>query len=311
MDFDLSMPAVAIALWVLGGVLYSETKTYAEKQKVFTLPAMVTISIALVICVLLTYPAWREYKSCYLVKEGDYALHMGYYPRAIDKYEEAFELSPLSGGIAAKLAQSYAGRVQSSSENDYNEKFNYYVDKTHSLHPWSEVSSWNLIDAFKLKGDRLQRLEEEERYVSIVPSWVPGIERLAEGYLAEGLTKLESGNVAEAEKYFELCYEMIERINENYLQSGKKSNMKVTPKGYTLAGESALLLNNTEDAVIQLIFAEKYSQTKPLAQTLLALAYKDIDEQKHMYYYDQYVRNSADNTAVYDRYKNLLEKTGG
>ncbi|PKM86813.1 MAG: hypothetical protein CVU87_11035, partial [Firmicutes bacterium HGW-Firmicutes-12] len=31
-DFDLSMPAVAIALWALGGVLYSETKTYSAKQ---------------------------------------------------------------------------------------------------------------------------------------------------------------------------------------------------------------------------------------------------------------------------------------
>ncbi|PKM88855.1 MAG: hypothetical protein CVU87_06670 [Firmicutes bacterium HGW-Firmicutes-12] len=87
--------------------------------------------------------------------------------------------------------------------------------------------------------------------------------------------------------------------------------MKVTPQGYLLAGKSALLLNNTNDAVMQLTFAEKYSQTKPLAQVLLALVYEGIDGQKHLSYFDQYVKNNADNTVIYDKYKSLLEKTGG
>lgn len=312
LDLELSFPAAAMVFWSLGAMVNNEVNgSGRHRSKLLLIPKPGYFILTLLIGGLLIIPAAREYRAALLSKEGVEEKQMGYYPRAIDKFEQAYFLSPLSPNPAAALAELYAHRYKSLPKETYKEKVYYYANRAIEMAPYDIKTRWSLDRAYALLGDEEALLKERERLARLLPKDPYTLEVLAQSYFDRGMAFLEKGKPLDAEPYFTQCLAVTQKIEENYLASEKRYNMRPTAQVYLLSGQVSLLLAEKKTAAEALSKALNNKDTKSQAGSLLALAYQDWDPVNHTRFYNQYIKNNRENQLFYEKIQNLANLMNG
>ncbi|MCR4441355.1 MAG: O-antigen ligase family protein [Peptococcaceae bacterium] len=311
-DMELSMPAVALVFWSLAAVVKSEVNGHGRRRrKTLAVPKPGYIAGCLLVGVILIILPVREYRAILLGKAGAEEKRLGYYPRAIDKFEQAYRLSPLSPDLAAALAELYARRYKSLPLDVYKQRVYYYANRAVELAPYNIKTRWSLDAAYGLVGDEEALLKERERLAGLLPKDPYTLGTLAKTYFEQGMAFLERGNSAGARLYFSRCVSLTPKIEENYLMSEKRPNMRPSAQVYLLSGQASLLLADKEAAVEALSKALHHKDTKNQAGSLLALAYEDVDPANCAKFYNQYVKNNQENRPFFEKNRSLLNLVNG
>ena len=304
-DFELSLPAIAMVFWTLGAVLKNEaggaggSAGGSKCGKTVRVAAPVHIAALLLVGLVLIYPAYREYRAGLLSAEGSRAMLDRQYQLALDKMEQAYRLSPLSASIAADLAQLRALRYRALAEEADKEKAYYFAARAVELAPFNIRNGEAVIRAYLLLGDKEAALGDSERIAAIIPKDVLAQENLAKNYLASGLNYLEREETVLAGIYLERVVRVAEKVDASYQASNKAYNMKPSPQLELAAGQAHLLLQNRAQALEKLNLALKNSKTKTTAGLWLAAAYSGYDQAKHQEFYKQYVASDSRCVTAY------------
>ena len=302
MDFDLSLPAIALVLWSVGAVLFQEAapdRGVADLVRTVRPAVPLYLFMMLSVLLLLFYPACREYRAGILSAEGARALLEKQYPLALEKMEQAYRLSPLSANIAADLAQLYASRYQAFRESADKEQSYHFASKAVTLAPFNIRSSEAVSRAYLLLDDKEAALAESERMAAVLPQDVAAQENLARNYLVSGMNYLEREEMTLARIYLERVIRISAQVEENYRKSNENTEMKPTPQLMLAAGQASFLLGDRTGAAVKLEEAFTYRETKDVAGLWLAAVYQDYDPAQHDSLYNRYIGSDAQKITSY------------
>lgn len=303
-DFDLSIPALALVLWSMGAMLQNQLNVKSFRGRSFTIPAQYASILLVLLGVVSLSWGYREYRSQAFVRQGAQALQTGQYQQALAQYEKASELSPYTGETAANLTQLYAYMYATTQVKDYKTKAYTFAQRAVSLTPYYIPGSQKLAQAYSFLGDPKARRLEQERLVRIAPKMVTAWEALAQTYLNQGIGYLEKGDINPARTELEKCLSVMQTVEDNFIQAKKVGSMWPTYQLYLISGQAALLLGERPLAQEKLSLALHYQDPKNLAGIWLALSYLDTDERNYTHYYKQYVLNTPEGLSVFERAKN-------
>lgn len=309
MDFDLSLPAISIVFWVLGGTATADTshgKTWSIKVPSFLLPV-----ISLLLAGFLAFPAYGEYKAQMIYKDAQEAVRRGYHPMAADKIKKALDSSPYSGDIAADLALQWAYRYQTRGVEEYKEEADHFAKMAINLKPYSVRNAVLIGKVYDLLGNVKERIEVQERLVFLVPKMPQLRLTLAQSYYEQALDILTKGDISGAHAYLVKSQTEFIQIQENYITAGKPWNMRPAPETNLLLGKTALLLGDEGMAVENLQTAAGNKNLKDQAVPWLTLAYKAAQSDKYNQYYEKQIQVNPGHLFQYEQAEQLLAELGG
>ncbi len=303
MDFELSLPAVALTLWVLGAMLSNQVIKKRKVIKNIKIPTL-SVIILLALCGLTSLGlGYREHQAQALVQEGARELVAGNYPQALEHYEKAFALSPYTGETAANLAQLHGYTYYKTKNEENKTKAVEYAQSSVKLTPSYIPGSQKVAQTYWFIGDKEGRLLEQERLTKVAPKMVEAWSALSQSYLDNGLAFLRQQDVTKAREKLEKVLNAMDTVQENYVIAKEYYIMRPTPQLYLSAGQAALLLGHKETAQEYLEQAFRYKETKETAGLWLSVAFENSDEKKSANYFKQYVNENAANLVAYEKIK--------
>lgn len=309
MDFDLSLPAVSLVFWTLGGTAISDkqkSRNWSIKAPKLFLPA-----ISVLLAVFLAYPAYGEYKAQLIFKDAREAVRMGYHPMATEKLKNALDSSPYSGDIAAELALQWAYRYQDRGVQEYREEAARYADMTLSLKPYSVRNVVRISQVYDILGDFGKNTETQERLVFLVPKMPQLRLALAQSYYSLASADIKTGDIPGARSNLSKSREQLVQIQENYIAAGKYWNMRPAPETNLLLGKTSLLLGDWEKAMEVLQIAAGNNNLRNQAIPWLTLAFKAAQSEKYTQYYERQVKVNSQYLSQYEQAEQLLAELGG
>lgn len=305
-DFDQSIPAMAIVLWSLAALLQNQIISDSKWKLKLRFPAFGVMLLMLAVTVFFYKFGYIEYKAQIFAHQASEAIAVYNYPSALEKYEEAYRLSPYSGKWAANLAQLHAYNFLTIQAEESKKKAYDYAQKAIRHTPYYIKGSQMIAQAYYLLGDKNARIQEQERLTMIAPKMVEAWEALAVSRYEQGIALLDKGEFLQARKMLIESENAAIEVDENYNAAKKFWSMRPTAELHLLAGQTALLLGEKEKALEKLSVALRSKNTKDKAGLWLTLAYMDEDEKNFRKYFKQYVESSSEKIAEFEINKNRI-----
>jgi len=172
-DFDLSLPAIALTLWALVGLTRASTAdsgTPPEKpERTLSRAHYVLPALGTVMAVLVLICSWRFYQAGVVGAEGARALNNQDYPRAMELITKARDLDPFTGSYAADLAQLNAALAVLNNEPARQAQADTYAKQAAELEPFNPKIRVTTATAYLIMGWVDQAVGEAYSLLEINP----------------------------------------------------------------------------------------------------------------------------------------------
>ncbi|HHV76818.1 MAG TPA: hypothetical protein GXX39_05565 [Syntrophothermus lipocalidus] len=215
-DFDLSLPAVAVFLWTLFGVIRSgldwQQKYETEATPKTCIPTAIT-AVALSLIVII--PAWRFNAAGHLGALGAQALAAENFYEADQYYTKAVRLDPFQATYHADLAQIYAVSGLKQKDPILIKKAWAQLDRASKLKPYDPKIRAAVVNTAQLLGDRERAVKEAELLLDMNPLDVTNYELITDLHLALALDQLAQGEKDKAQRSFKAILDNIKTLEEH------------------------------------------------------------------------------------------------
>lgn len=228
-DFDLSIPSMAIFLWTLFGLINSGyRRTLASNPaSVISNPLIncslwVMVTLCLLVSGLLTYSAYwyavQGTKQIYL-SSANSAAQQTQLQLARHELQKAIRMNPLNGEYQAVWATANALCFSSTEDPSSAEAGQYYsaarrgIDKGEKLLPYHEEIRYRLLESAILLGNGDLMLKQAEGWLAANPNNVDAYTILANMMWEAFQYYLTAGNEELAQSYAEQLVGIEKRLN--------------------------------------------------------------------------------------------------
>ena len=210
-DFDLSLPAVAVFLWVLFGLIRSaldwQEKHETETRPKTCIPIAATVAA---LSLLVIVPAWRANAAGHLGALGAQALAAENFYEADQYYTKAARLDPFQATYRADLAQIYAVSGLKQKDPILIKKAWAQLDRASQLKPYDPKIRAAVVNTAQLLGDRERAVKEAELLLDMNPLDVTNYELITDLHLALALDQVARGETDKARRSFKAILDDIE-----------------------------------------------------------------------------------------------------
>ncbi|MEW5921586.1 MAG: O-antigen ligase family protein [Bacillota bacterium] len=221
-DFDLSLPAMAIFLWGLLAVVRGpvQLKQSAEAEREGILPEVrfpfwgASLSLVLM-AVLLFVPAHRFSQAGKWGAKGAQMLEGGDLYMADEHYMEAVRLDPLQATYRADLAQIYAVAGLNQQDQILMEKAHYQAAAASALKPYDPVIASMVINVYQLLGEKEKAIAKAGELLALNPLNIANYELVMDLNLVQALDLLAQAQRAEARVKAETIMQADAMLDEN------------------------------------------------------------------------------------------------
>lgn len=212
-DFNLSLGAVAMLLWVLLAVaknLSFKEETKGVNQEAFFITKPVFVFIALILIVIsFTLFAGYNYGQAAVkaLQEGDGA-------KAMANFEKAKKYDPLTVSFIADLSQIYEVIGENQNNKTMLEKSLELKEKAAALEPFNAKYKLMLGAAYLKRGKLDEGINALEEAVKLNPFNTEMWQTLSEGYEKVAEIYIIKDNKDKAKTLLEKCAQIPEKIKE-------------------------------------------------------------------------------------------------
>jgi O-antigen ligase/tetratricopeptide (TPR) repeat protein len=255
LDFDLSLPAMAIFLWSLLAVVrgpmqlaqhgpsamlasparfvpshalpawtrYGEMAGDGEGETEEILPAVrfpywgASVSLVLV-ALLLIVPAYRFRQAGQWGAKGAQLLEQGELFAADEHYRRAVQLDPLQATFRADLAQLYVVAGLNEGDQILIEKAHYQAAIAAALKPYDPVIASMLINVYQLLGENDKAIAKAASLLTVNPLNITNYELVMELNFVQALALLAQARAAEARLRAEAILDAGTMLEENIVR---------------------------------------------------------------------------------------------
>jgi len=221
-DFDLSLPAVAVFLWTLFGVIRSGFNWYREEngdeRKTLIPTAITAVALSLIVII----PAWRFNAAGHLGALGAQALAAENFYEADQYYTKAARLDPFQATYHADLAQIYAVSGLKQKDPILMKKAWAQLDRASKLKPYDPKIRAAVVNTAQLLGDRERAVKEAELLLDMNPLDVTSYELITDLHLALALDQLAQGERDKAQRSFEAVLKNIKTLEEHQTRFARR-----------------------------------------------------------------------------------------
>jgi len=307
-DFDLSLAALGMLLWVFFGAVRSGEKLFKEgkpshknqiKAPSGTRLALTALA-ATVGAAVLFVPSASLYAAGKYGAMGARAVLDKNFDAAEKFYLEASRRDPFTASYAGDLAQVYAVKAVSKDDAASHFKALAYAKKASTAEPYNSTVRAAMANVYSVLKEIEMAVQESEALLQANPLLPGNYEILARTSIAAASYYMEQGKAAQAEKYIKTAKdlpEMMKKKNDE-MRAGSRKYIKGDPlapthvvklaegQAFYLSGEyekarqvlKPLPGNNKVDAEAKIWLAaslEKTGSTREASMLLNELALKD------------------------------------
>lgn len=191
MDFELSLPGVAVQLWAAFGVVYEATldprtlwpRSRTEASETEAAPSRLNGLIAgcamvLVAAVLIAPPVLLS-RGAYYGRLGAAALMRSDFHIATQLYDQAETFDPFSGGYALDKAQAYAAKGLLGKRDETKKQAAAEVDRALKLEPFNLTFKVKAVEVLTSLGEIDEGIAVSKDLIELLPLDPTGYESLA------------------------------------------------------------------------------------------------------------------------------------
>jgi O-antigen ligase len=298
-DFNLSLPALAILVWTLAGITrgslvgyklpaaqYShrlkksakidELSAKPNKQAISGNP-WVQLSLGLILTIALWVPAWRFYQAGVLGAEGARAINAHQHLEARQLMIKAHQLDPFTATYLADLAQVTAVVGLADSDPVALQKAKEHVDAAVLLEPFNPRVRSTASLVYLLLGYPDQAVAEAHALLTINPLDVSAYEFYGRTAMTVAKHYLVRREYPMAKTYLERVVQLPAQVESVAREipvsqsSQRHRKLEVTPLISLSAGQAAFFLGDHSTAELLLKTAEKQQELAAESSLWLAL----------------------------------------
>ncbi|MEW6662548.1 MAG: O-antigen ligase family protein [Bacillota bacterium] len=296
-DFNLSLPALAILVWALAGIarggitgtehhadqlLPGTGKSFSQlpagqKKPASSIRPWLQLAVGLLLVLALWLPAWRFYQAGVLGAEGARAINAQKLTEARRLMEKAHRLDPFTATYLADLAQVEAALGLANKDPAALQKAKEHAQKAVRLEPFNPRVRATTSLAYLLIGHPDQAVAEAHALITINPSDVGAYEFYGRAAMAAAKHYLVRQEYPMARTYLERVAQLPARVEAKAreipaAQPGQRQRkMAVTPLLSLSAGQAACLLGDYSAAEKLLKTAAKQKELAAEAALWLAV----------------------------------------
>lgn len=280
-DFDLSLSAVAIVLWVCFGLAWgrssinkdSDSDRNSRRKTMFVTGVSLLTFFFLVLSGSLSLSNLQKEKGIAMIKTGNVK-------KAEERMLKALQLDPFSPDIKATLA---------SLKNAQNKKQEAveYMNEAIAKSPYDYKLFSTLSGIYLNNGDLEQAMDAGRKAVAVAPWHIPAYQSLTDAYVQGGIELLEEGNEKGATELFLECVNLpavLEKNTEEMPQNAQELWVKregffnLNPRIKLNIGVSHFYLKDYSKAEVYLKQAYRDEKIKPLASFWLGVLKNETRE---------------------------------
>lgn len=285
-DFDLSLAALGMLLWVLFGAVRAGEDLVMErpgKKRPAAVDAgagrlLVIALVGTVLAAALFFPAASFYRGGLAGAAGARAILNGDLDLAEQKLLEARRLDPFTASYALDLAQVYTVRAVQADDAIEHLKAVNYADKAAELEPYNIQIRSAMVNVYLLLREIGPAVREAEALLDANPLMNGNYEILNQAYVVGALYYLELGKKQQAAEYIEKAGRLPEAVEEKNREIARLGGygamrLKVTPVMKFYLGQAEFLKGSALSAAEMLEQAYKEGN-QPGVDLWLAAAYQ-------------------------------------
>lgn len=263
-DFELSLPAVAIHLWAVIGVVEAEIRPSDRPAgKPGRLLAVALIVIALIIAV----PSYQMGRGASYGSIAAAHLAAHDYLTSLKLYEKAVELDPLNAAYHVDMGQAYSALTMIEEREDLREKAIKEYERARELEPYNVAYLLRQIDVLAAMGETAKAVELSRKLVDLIPLDVRSYEVLARNSLIHYLSCKQAGNTENGVETSLLSdaaagLDSVLQIPTALENLKVRTAVKVSPTLWKYLGQAAYLRGDLEQAMTYLESAAKDRDNK-------------------------------------------------
>lgn len=267
-DFNLSMPAVAITLWALAGSISRTAADTADlpgsEKRGGSLRALGLAAGAAGLALLVAVPSVSFYRAGAFGAQGARAILDGDYPAAESYLETARRLDPYSASYSFDLSQIYTARAIAAGDSASRERAREMAAEAARQQPYNLVVAMGLVDMYLWQG----RLDDAARagghLVEIFPSGITSYERSARARVLAARAHLAAtGDRIRAGQHITAALELEGKIAG---RSAKTAGSKKRHSGQPLSITPALKLSFGQAEYLGRSFDAAAKRLEPLSK---------------------------------------------
>jgi O-antigen ligase len=296
MDFNLSLPAVALTLWTLlalgqGGAALKEAgplkkNTALIPQDGLRLPGRLGQWLIIwVVAIFLTVNGYNFYKAGHLGAEGAKAMKANEYYRAVKLMEQAHRLNPLAASYAVDLAQIYMKSAVDAENIIYANQAREYAEKARRLEPYNHRMRGALAATHFYMGDLSLYAGETKAIRDIMPMETASWENYGAALLLAARFYHERGEGNTGDELARQAFSLYQEAREyqeglSERERRRQQPFTVSEQLYLVKGQAAYLLG--EYLLAQEILEEvsRHKNLKIAAETWLAATLLQLGDQE-------------------------------
>lgn len=320
LDFDLSLPAVAMYLWVLLGVVAGLTRQLAPTPAGAALGRgmragrrLATVGVAMLLALGLMWGAARFYAAGQLGAEAARAMVDQDLAGAEVKYLRATALDPFTASYAADLAQIYtAVGVLYRGAGPYYGLADKYLQKAIRAEPYSVKLRMAACDILWQRGEVDRAAGEARAVLKMLPLATESWEAAARAYVLAAQYHLSRGAPAAARAYLGEMAEMRAKMETLCATRGREVREGLfrgpqwTPALQVAVGQAAFLQGDFGRACRELEPVKDDGAVGGLARVWMAAGRYRLGEREEA---DKLVQPvTAKDGTLAEQYRQLLEQ---
>lgn len=264
-DFDLSIPALAMTLWVLFGAVAGLDLSAPARVRAPLVPAanrggpgrwrpLAEAILPLAAALALVLPSAGRWQAGRIGAEGARFMAAGELRAAAEKLEHAARLDPLRASYRVDLGQIFSVAGITLGRMDYLEKGERETLAAVALQSHDIPVVARAVEVFTLQAKPDLAVEQAERLAALLPLATFPYERLGIAYVAAARGQLRYGERDRAEAYIQKAADLPARVERVRTAAGggwrsESGGPRVTPL-IRLAAAQALYLRGEDGAAI-------------------------------------------------------------
>lgn len=252
-DFELSLPAVSIIVWVFFGLIRNGYMLAHREQHSFklrNLSRLVPLVVGLGVALVLMVPAYRFYRAGILGADGALAMQTGNIAVAEERMKAAAQLDPFNGSYLIDLSKINIVKWHQTGDNQFLEQGMTIAQMATQMEPFNIKIKEGFILCSLSAGRINEAYQAAEQVVADYPFEIKAYEVLANVGAQGAIYNWDKGDMVRAREYIDRVTEipqvldqMNAKIAGNSLVAGYESlgKLNMTPPLNLSVGQANLL----------------------------------------------------------------------
>jgi len=216
-DFDLSLPIVAIYFYTFLGLIYDRQKKVKRNAK---LPVAAISSIVIIACLIVGLGDLNAYAADKLIMAGKYESQ-----EVIEKLSNSLKFDPINTRVINALGEHMASVGQKKMDFSLIEESIALFDKAAKLEPNNYKSYLAKGKVFFNIGKYDEAIKQYERIIALMPYQNTGYEFIMRAYITRAIKESDEKWAKEALNIYSRALRQDEMIDTRYKGYVMKDNL--------------------------------------------------------------------------------------